>query len=96
MRLQTILHIDQRNAVHLRCCHNIGAEVNQQINEDRFRKLEPPSARACSQLIHLQKASGNALAAEVPRNVISIFNIVFDLYSDIKDLPNGLGSRSSL
>src|SRR5260370_15462907 len=36
---------------------------------DRFRKLGPPSVRACAQFPHLQKASGKAFAAAVPRKV---------------------------
>jgi hypothetical protein len=37
---------------------------------ERFRKLLPPSNRACSQFSHLQNASGKAFAAAVPRNVM--------------------------
>jgi len=40
---------------------------------ERFLRLKPPSARACSQLEHLQKASGKALDAAVPRNVTIIY-----------------------
>src|ERR1700687_6006738 len=36
---------------------------------DRFRRLGPPSVRAWAQFRHLQKASGNAFAAAVPRKV---------------------------
>jgi len=39
---------------------------------DRFRKLGPPSIRACVQFWHLQKASGKAFAAPVPRKVTII------------------------
>jgi hypothetical protein len=63
--------------------------------EDLFRKLSPPSARACSQLIHLQKASGNALAAEVPRNVISIFSIVVELHSEHQGTAQRIGSPAA-
>jgi hypothetical protein len=37
---------------------------------DRFRKLGPPSIRGCAQFWQLQKASGKAFAAAVPRKVI--------------------------
>jgi len=39
---------------------------------ERFLKLGPRSARALAQFLHLQKASGKAFAAEVPRNVMII------------------------
>ena len=39
---------------------------------DRFRKLGPPSTRAWAQFRHLQKASGKAFAAAVPRKVTII------------------------
>lgn len=39
---------------------------------DRFRRLGPPSVRAWLQFRHLQKASGKAFAAAVPRNVMVV------------------------
>ena len=36
---------------------------------ERFLRLFPPSARAAMQFLQLQKGSGKAFAAEVPRNV---------------------------
>ena len=40
---------------------------------DRFRRLGPPRMRAWEQFRHLQKASGKAFAAAVPRKVMVIF-----------------------
>ncbi|HKE34884.1 MAG TPA: hypothetical protein VKB66_06765, partial [Candidatus Acidoferrum sp.] len=39
---------------------------------ERLRRLGPPSTRASAQFGHLQKASGKAFAAAVPRKVIFI------------------------
>jgi len=76
MRLQAVPHVIQRTGVHLRRRHDVGPEVNQQIVVDQhgrpFRRLRPPSMRAWAQFRHLQKASGKAFAAAVPRKVILI------------------------
>src|SRR5207302_11112815 len=45
---------------------------------DRFRKLGPPSIRACAQFRHLQKASGKAFAEAVPRKVIVMCGCIPD------------------
>ena len=47
---------------------------------ERFRKLGPPSARAREQFGHLQKASGKAFAAAVPRKVMIICNGTFSVW----------------
>jgi len=39
---------------------------------ERFRRLLPPAVRAWVQFRQLQKASGKAFAAAVPRNVIIV------------------------
>jgi len=56
---------------------------------DRFRKLGPPSIRACAQFWHLQKASGKAFAAAVPRKVMIICDGISPGVADA-DIQSGL------
>src|SRR5260221_13370800 len=49
MRLQAISHLIQRTAVHVRCRHNVGTEINQQIIIDQRSRPFPktrPTERA--------------------------------------------------
>src|SRR5258706_14170298 len=50
MRLQAISHLIQRTAVHVRCRHNVGTEINQQIIIDKCSSPFPktrPTDREC-------------------------------------------------
>src|SRR5258708_29597224 len=50
MRLQEISHLIQRTAVHVRCRHNVGTEINQQIIVDQRSRPFPktrPTESAC-------------------------------------------------
>ena len=72
MGLKAISHVAQRASMRLRRRRYVGAEINEQIVIDHrsrtFPELGPRSARALTQFPHLQKASGKAFAAAVPRN----------------------------
>ena len=71
--LQAKLHVCQGNVVHLRRSHDIRPQIEQQVVIDQSRgplsQTFTANSRAVWQLPHLQKASGNAFAAAVPRNV---------------------------
>ena len=60
----------------MRRSHNVGSQIDEQIVIDYrsgpFPKLGPRSIRACTQFRHLQKASGKAFVAAVPRKVMII------------------------